>query len=135
VLSQMHSDQGMLTSLPVGNLRHVYASFQDMNYQGSTCICRVPKAQVRSGTVVECVHCGACISFSFSPTTDQFVQDAAAAAQIPRTPITWVIVTELGSRVHPGKTCQSRCMEGEFGKWSCSVHTLRSIFVSVCVSR
>jgi hypothetical protein len=34
--------------------------FQDMNYQGSTCICRVPKAQVRSGTVVECVHCGKC---------------------------------------------------------------------------
>ncbi|KAI9447949.1 maternal g10 transcript [Lactarius indigo] len=31
---------------------------QDMNYQGSTCICRVPKAQVRAGTVVECVHCG-----------------------------------------------------------------------------
>ena len=29
-----------------------------MNYQGSTCICRVPKSQVRSGTVVECVHCG-----------------------------------------------------------------------------
>ena len=31
---------------------------KDMNYQGSTCICRVPKAQVRAGTVVECVHCG-----------------------------------------------------------------------------
>ncbi|KAG2155066.1 G10 protein [Suillus bovinus] len=31
---------------------------KDMNYQGSTCICRVPKAQVRSGTIVECVHCG-----------------------------------------------------------------------------
>ena len=31
---------------------------QDMNYQGSTCICRVPKAQVKAGTVVECVHCG-----------------------------------------------------------------------------
>jgi hypothetical protein len=31
---------------------------KDMNYQGSTCICRVPKAQVRTGTVVECVHCG-----------------------------------------------------------------------------
>jgi len=29
-----------------------------MNYQGSTCICRIPKAQVRAGTVVECVHCG-----------------------------------------------------------------------------
>lgn len=35
-----------------------YAGCQDMNYQGSTCICRVPKAQVRTGTVVECVHCG-----------------------------------------------------------------------------
>ncbi|KAG8758511.1 hypothetical protein FRC12_009984 [Ceratobasidium sp. 428] len=32
---------------------------RDMNYQGSTCICRVPKAQVKEGTVVECVHCGA----------------------------------------------------------------------------
>ncbi|PWY97460.1 putative G10 protein [Testicularia cyperi] len=31
---------------------------RDMNYQGSTCICRVPKAQLRPGTVVECVHCG-----------------------------------------------------------------------------
>lgn len=29
-----------------------------MNYQGSTCVCRVPKAQVKAGTVVECVHCG-----------------------------------------------------------------------------
>lgn len=29
-----------------------------MNYQGSTCICRVPKAQLRAGTIVECVHCG-----------------------------------------------------------------------------
>lgn len=25
---------------------------QDMNYAGSTCICRVPKAQLREGTVV-----------------------------------------------------------------------------------
>jgi hypothetical protein len=31
---------------------------RDMNYQGSTCICRVPKAQLKAGTVVECVHCG-----------------------------------------------------------------------------
>ncbi|GAC72141.1 hypothetical protein PANT_6d00093 [Moesziomyces antarcticus T-34] len=31
---------------------------RDMNYQGSTCVCRVPKAQLRPGTVVECVHCG-----------------------------------------------------------------------------
>ncbi|KZO98085.1 G10 protein [Calocera viscosa TUFC12733] len=31
---------------------------QDMNYQGSTCVCRVPKAQLKKGTVVECVHCG-----------------------------------------------------------------------------
>lgn len=29
-----------------------------MNYEGSTCICRVPKAQLRPGTFVECVHCG-----------------------------------------------------------------------------
>ena len=33
-------------------------TLQDMNYQGSTCICRVPRAQLRPGTVVECVHCG-----------------------------------------------------------------------------
>ncbi|EST04746.1 G10 protein [Kalmanozyma brasiliensis GHG001] len=31
---------------------------RDMNYQGSTCICRVPRDQLRPGTVVECVHCG-----------------------------------------------------------------------------
>lgn len=31
---------------------------QDMNYEGSTCICRVPRAQLRPGTFVECVHCG-----------------------------------------------------------------------------
>lgn len=31
---------------------------QDMNYAGSTCICRVPKAQLKPGVVVECTHCG-----------------------------------------------------------------------------
>ncbi|KAG8960776.1 Component of the SF3b subcomplex of the U2 snRNP [Tulasnella sp. 419] len=31
---------------------------QDMNYTGSTCICRVPKAQLKAGTIVECAHCG-----------------------------------------------------------------------------
>lgn len=31
---------------------------KDMNYTGSTCICRVPKTQLKKGTVVECVHCG-----------------------------------------------------------------------------
>ncbi|KDN43417.1 bud site selection-related protein [Tilletiaria anomala UBC 951] len=31
---------------------------RDMNYQGSTCICRVPKAALKKGTVVECQHCG-----------------------------------------------------------------------------
>ena len=29
-----------------------------MNYAGSTCICRVPKAHLKDGTVVECTHCG-----------------------------------------------------------------------------
>ena len=38
--------------------RTLLTTSKDMNYQGSTCICRVPKAQVHSGTVVECVHCG-----------------------------------------------------------------------------
>jgi len=45
---------------------------QDMNYQGSTCVCRVPKAQVRAGTIVECVHCGLssllCILSTYSST-------------------------------------------------------------------
>ncbi|KAH7097450.1 G10 protein [Auriculariales sp. MPI-PUGE-AT-0066] len=31
---------------------------KDMVNQGSTCICRVPKAQVKKGVVVECQHCG-----------------------------------------------------------------------------
>jgi len=31
---------------------------KDMNYVGSTCICRVPKAQLKDGVVVECTHCG-----------------------------------------------------------------------------
>ncbi|KAI7955284.1 hypothetical protein MJO28_005684 [Puccinia striiformis f. sp. tritici] len=31
---------------------------RDMNYAGSVCICRVPKANLKPGTVVECVHCG-----------------------------------------------------------------------------
>ena len=39
-------------------LELTFSDQKDMNYQGSTCICRVPKAQVRAGTVVECVHCG-----------------------------------------------------------------------------
>ncbi|KAK0553627.1 Component of the SF3b subcomplex of the U2 snRNP [Tilletia horrida] len=30
----------------------------DMNYKGSTCICRVPKSDLKVGTVVECSHCG-----------------------------------------------------------------------------
>lgn len=32
-----------------------------MNYQGSTCICRVPKTGLKKGLVVECVHCGECL--------------------------------------------------------------------------
>ncbi|AXA49224.1 bud site selection protein 31 [Malassezia restricta] len=31
---------------------------RDMNYEGATCICRVPRAQLRPGTFVECAHCG-----------------------------------------------------------------------------
>lgn len=81
----MHSDEGITHSLLVKI--HLYHFSKDMNYQGSTCICRVPKAQVRSGTVVECVHCGMCLSFYFSLATEQFVQDAAAAAQTHRAPI------------------------------------------------
>lgn len=33
---------------------------RDMNYQGSTCICRVPKPDLKKGVVVECVTCGEC---------------------------------------------------------------------------
>ena len=36
----------------------VYLRYQDMNYEGATCICRVPRAQLRPGTFVECAHCG-----------------------------------------------------------------------------
>ncbi|TIB18849.1 hypothetical protein E3P92_00301 [Wallemia ichthyophaga] len=31
---------------------------RDMNYEGSTCICRVPKAHLKDGQTFECVHCG-----------------------------------------------------------------------------
>ncbi|KAL7417076.1 maternal g10 transcript [Mrakia frigida] len=31
---------------------------RDMNYQGSTCICRVPKGHLKNGQVIECIHCG-----------------------------------------------------------------------------
>ncbi|GAA6026311.1 hypothetical protein JCM11491_003536 [Sporobolomyces phaffii] len=31
---------------------------RDMNYSGSTCICRVPKAQLKENVIVECTHCG-----------------------------------------------------------------------------
>lgn len=49
----------MILSLSMSPPLELIFSYQkDMNYQGSTCICRVPKAQVRAGTVVECVHCG-----------------------------------------------------------------------------
>ncbi|POV96163.1 hypothetical protein PSTT_15802 [Puccinia striiformis] len=38
---------------------------RDMNYAGSVCICRVPKANLKPGTVVECVHCESHIVFRF----------------------------------------------------------------------
>ncbi|PWN33909.1 G10 protein [Meira miltonrushii] len=31
---------------------------RDMNHEGSTCICRVPKSQLARSQVFECVHCG-----------------------------------------------------------------------------
>lgn len=31
---------------------------QASNFQGSTCICRIPKAQLKKGQVVECNNCG-----------------------------------------------------------------------------
>ena len=45
-------------SYMIFNSQTYFLDQKDMNYQGSTCICRVPKTQVRAGTVVECVHCG-----------------------------------------------------------------------------
>ena len=56
---------------------------QDMNYQGSTCICRVPKAQLRKGTVVECVHCGT--SLLFSTITHISYHGIQGAADVART--------------------------------------------------
>jgi hypothetical protein len=55
---------------------------QDMNYQGSTCICRVPKAQVRTGTVVECVHCGRPIPSLSYPSINVIAKVVAAAVPI-----------------------------------------------------
>ena len=54
-----------------------------MNYQGSTCICRVPKAQVRTGTVVECVHCGRPIPSLSFPSIDIIAKVVGAAVPIP----------------------------------------------------
>ncbi|PWN19094.1 bud site selection-related protein [Microstroma glucosiphilum] len=31
---------------------------RDMNNVGSSCICRVPKSQMKAGQLVECTHCG-----------------------------------------------------------------------------
>ena len=59
---------------------------QDMNYQGSTCICRVPKAQVKAGTIVECVHCG------------------ESLAQIQRTKLTAFQGAEVVAQIHKPST-------------------------------
>jgi bud site selection protein 31 len=56
---------------------------QDMNYQGSTCICRVPKAQLREGTVVECVHCGMCSCCHDFALHLMCTQDAVDVVQTP----------------------------------------------------
>jgi hypothetical protein len=53
-----------------------------MNYQGSTCICRVPKAQVRAGTVVECVHCGKLIPSLSYASVDVIAKVVAVAVLI-----------------------------------------------------
>lgn len=37
---------------------------KDMNYQGSTCICRVPKSKLKEGQTIQC---GAWLSFPVSP--------------------------------------------------------------------
>jgi hypothetical protein len=59
-------------------------STQDMNYQGSTCICRVPKSQVRTGTVVECVHCGNYHEFLVPPIDIENQFQVAADAALTR---------------------------------------------------
>lgn len=56
VLPSMYPDAGEWQSGPVMICGLIFG--QDMNYQGSTCICRVPKGQLRPGTIVECTHCG-----------------------------------------------------------------------------
>lgn len=53
-----------------------------MNYQGSTCICRVPKAQVRAGTVVECVHCGKLIPSLSYPIINIIAKGVGVAVPI-----------------------------------------------------
>ena len=107
--------------------------FQDMNYQGSTCICRVPKAQVRSGTVVECVHCGTCLSFCFSLATEQSDQGAVAAAQTHRVPCLWDIINWISATQGAHRQTWSVEVGRGFGKCSCSVHAMRSIFVPICI--
>ena len=62
MLREMYPDKGTFLSSRI-NIQYVgmlisLIWIQDMNFQGSTCICRVPKGQVKKGTVVECVHCG-----------------------------------------------------------------------------
>ena len=55
-----------------------------MNYQGSTCICRVPKAQLRSGTVVECTHCGKrSIRSNGGDSRADFFSDTEVVAGVP----------------------------------------------------
>jgi hypothetical protein len=71
VLRAVHSVEGELppsrhlptrslrpTQLDLLRLTHLMRCVQDMNYAGSTCICRVPKAHLKDGIVVECTHCG-----------------------------------------------------------------------------
>lgn len=42
------------------DMARLFSSFslQDMNNEGSTCICRVPKAQLKGNQTFECPHCG-----------------------------------------------------------------------------
>lgn len=63
-----------------------------MNFAGSTCICRVPKVNLKVGVVVECAHCG-----ESQDETDEVLSTELMlhACRVPR-----VCVDRLGLCLH-----------------------------------
>ena len=76
VLRTVHSIEGQFIAISPMECETDHSE-QDMNYAGSTCICRVPKAHLKDGTVVECTHCG---NLSFV----RFLEIATDASQLDR---------------------------------------------------